>query len=246
MDKNYCIVPWDTKIMDMNVFQINYVPNLKYIELKTIDNKCSAENAGLSFIKVPGNDIDTIHALEKLGFNYIESQYEMHNIMKCKYKIPHYDKLFSISLVENWDTKSLGIICNIAKQTFDTDRYYIDSQVETHVSGERYQNWILDSFNDSNYRLYKYASLKTGDICSFYLVKKEGDITYLALQGVKPSMKGKGIGLSMLIDFFNYYYEIGNKRFYTIISGINDAALNEHIYLGFKIKTQKIVMRKIY
>lgn len=246
MCEEVTIVPWDTELIGNNVYEINYKNNFTFNELKKIDDFCYENKAHLSFIKVNGSDINTIHSLEKLGFNYIESQFEMRKEMKKKYELPHYDKLFSLSLVEISDTDSVKAICDIAKSTFDTDRYYIDPKIDNKISGKRYCNWILNSLGDEAYNLYEYKSRKTDEVVSFYLTKNDRTRIYLALQGVSPSMKGKGISLSMLIDYFNSHFAEGKNSFYTFVSGINRDALNEHIYLGFRIVNQTIVLRKYY
>lgn len=245
MNSNIAIVPWDTKLFNKNVFEIVYNPNLTANDYIKIDRECCS-NAYYSYVKINSEDIEAIHTLEKLGFNYIESQCKLKNVMKKEYDIRHYNKVFKLSVVNEIDTEDIKSICNIAKTTFDSDRYYMDPLIDNKISGERYNNWILSSFKDEYYNLYKYSYRKTNEIVSFYMTRNTTDGIYLALQGLAPSMKGKGISLSMLIDYFNACFNEGNKLFYTMISGINIDALNEHLSLGFKVVDNQIVLRKFY
>ena len=81
------LVDWDTKLFSKNVFEIQNNDYFDRAELKDIDNSCYSDGAFMSFIKVSNLDLEKIHYLEELGFNYMESQYEVKKTLTAPYKV---------------------------------------------------------------------------------------------------------------------------------------------------------------
>lgn len=235
----------DSKLFARNIFEINYEKDLTFAHLKDIDNECRLCNAYLVFIKVNSEDIKTIHFLEKLGFNYMECKYKLRIRLQKAYDIPHY-KHFYLKKIEKLNIKSVEEISKIVETTFVTDRYYIDPKIEKGLSGKRYKNWFINSFDDESYETYKYCFKSNNKIAAFLMIRREKSEIELVLAGVAPQFKNIGIFPSMLIEYLNMCYLWGEKSFYGFISGLNIDVFNIYNYLGFKIVDQKIVMRKIY
>jgi len=245
MNEKIKLVPWDSKVFDRNVFEIEYEKGFSFEDLVKIDNECKNQNANLSFIKVDSLDIKTVHNLEKLGFNYIEFQFKIEVGLVKTYELAHY-KNFYIKGVRKEDRLDIKNICKIAETTFTKDRYSIDPKIGKGLSGKRYKNWVLSSLDDDLYELYKYCFKSNDKIAAFLLVKNEGDKIYLALIGTDSELKGSGIVLSFLIEYLNTCYSKENKNIYTFISAINKDIFNIYNLLGFKIIEQSIVLRKVY
>ncbi|GAH77397.1 unnamed protein product, partial [marine sediment metagenome] len=161
------------------------------------------------------------------------------------YDISYY-KHFYLKKVEKSDTRVIEEISKIAETTFVTDRYCIDPKIKRGLSGKRYKNWFINSFNDESYETYKYCFKSNNKIAAFLMIKREKSEIYLALGGVAPQAKGVGIYLNLLIEYLNMCYKEGQKSFFTHISGLNIDVFNIYNYLGFKIIDQKSVLRKIY
>lgn len=240
------LVDWDTKLFSKNVFEIQDNDYFDRVELKEIDNSCYSDEAFMSFIKVNNHDLEKIHYLEELGFNYMESQYEIKKTLTAPYKVSPFSKHCILQILEYSDKQTIEKIENIITTTFDTDRYYLDPQLDKKYSGLRYRNWFLNSFNDQDFSMYYYISKKQDEIIGFYMVKHESKGTYLALGGISNDFKGYGFFAGFLIDYLNYAFSQGLKNFYSSISSHNLDILNIYIYLGFSVVDEKIVMRKIY
>ena len=240
------LVDWDTKLFNKNVFEIQNNDYFDRAELKEIDKSCYLDKAFMSFIKVNNLELEKIHYLEELGFNYMESQYRLKKMLTAPYKVSPFSKHCVLQAVDYSDIKTLENIENIVTTTFDTDRYYLDPKLDKKYSGLRYKNWFINSLNDQNYSIYSYVSKKHDDIIGFHMVKQEANDIYLALGGVSNDYKGYGFFASLLTDYLNYAFSQGFKKFYSSISSHNLEILNIYIYLGFSVVDEKIVMRKIY
>lgn len=240
------LVDWDTKLFNKNVFEVQNNDYFDKTELKDIDNSCYSDGAFMSFIKVNNLDLEKIHYLEELGFNYMESQYEVKKTLTAPYKVSPFSKHCTLQVLEYSDKRTIEYIERIVTTAFDTDRYYLDPKLDKEYSGLRYKNWFLNSLNDQNFSTYYYMSNKLDEIIGFLMVKHESKGIYLALGGISNDFKGFGFYASLLIDYLNYAFSQGFKNFYSSISSHNLEILNIYIYLGFSVVDEKIVMRKIY
>lgn len=240
------LVDWDTKLFNKNVFEIQDTDSFDKDELEEIDNSCYSGEAFMSFIKVNNHDLEKIHYLEKLGFNYMESQYEVKKTLTDSYKVSPLSRHCILQVLDYSDKGTIESIENIVTTSFDTDRYYLDPKLDKMYSGLRYKNWFLNSLNDKNYTTYYYLSKKQGKTIGFLMVKYELNGIYLALGGISNEFKGYGFYASLLTDYLNYAFSQGFKNFYSSISSHNLEIFNIYIYLGFSVVDEKIVMRKIY
>jgi hypothetical protein len=240
------LVDWDTKVFKKNVFEIQNTDFFDRNRIKEIDESCNSNEAFMSFIKVKNHEFDKIHYLEEIGFNYMESQYEIVKILTVPYKVSTYSKYCSLRLLDHSDGKTVDKLTNIITTIFDTDRYYLDPQLDKKYSGMRYKNWFLNSLSDEKFLTYYYLSKKDNNIIGFLMVKMESNEIYLALGGISNNFKGFGFYTSLLTDYLNQVYLNGVKKIFTTISCHNLEILNIYINLGFSVVDEKIVMRKIY
>ena len=239
MNFNYSIIPWDTKVIGKNVIEINNsfdIDKKVYNEFEA--NLSLLHSPYMLFCKVPINDINRIHFLEEYGYRYIETQFHILKRIQEKYKI-HLG--IEYSPIED---KDLASILDIAKTTFDTDRYSIDPFIGKTLAGERYSNWILDSINNEKYQLFKYIS--DNDIVGFHFIKVEDEKAFGLLGGVKQEYKSTGIGFYINLMFNNLLYDKGIKTLDTHISAANMDIFNIDIYMQYKIKDVMVVLRKIF
>jgi len=244
MQKN--LVEWDSKLFEKNVFEIRNEDYFDQNEFKEIDERCIFDQTFMSYIKVNSTELEKIHFLEDLGFNYMESQYEVKKIITEPYKTSPFSKHCLLKSLGCSDKEMIKKIEYIITTSFDTDRYYLDPKFDKKYSGLRYKNWFLNSLYDQNYLTNYYIAKRKGDLIGFLMVKNEFDKIYLALGGVSNEFKGFGFYASLLTDYLNQAFSQGHKTIYSSISSHNLEILNIYIYLGFGVVDEKIVMRKIY
>ncbi len=240
------LVEWDTKLLNKNVFEIQNTDYFSENELKEVDESCYNDNAFMSFIKLNNQDFRKIHYLEELGFNYMESQYELNKIITETSPGNLLSRHCLLQKLDYSNQKAVDEVIKIVTTTFDTDRYFLDPKLDEKYSGLRYKNWLLNSFHDEKYVTYAYISKKNGNTIGFLMAKNEPDETSLMLGGVSVEYKGYGFMVGLFNDYLNYAFSQGMKTVYTWISSHNLDIFNIFIYLGFRLTDEKIVMRKIY
>lgn len=234
----YNLISWDTKLFNQPVYEIlefdEDQPEFDRFEKELFREK----SPYMVFSKIIIRNIGKIHFLEQNGFSYIETQFHITKKITQPYEIKI--KLESSLVLE----EELPLITEIARTSFTTDRYSIDPNIGHEISGQRYQNWILDSFNKDDFLLYKYILDK--EIIGFTLMKIENKKAYGLLGGVKPDLKGSGLGLYMNLSSLNMLYNRGIRLIDTYISAANIDIFNIDIFIQYQIKDVKVVLRKIY
>ena len=99
------LVDWDTKLFNKKVFEIQNNDYFDRNELKAIDDSCYSDKAFMSFIKVNSLELEKIHYLEELGFNYMESQYELKKTLTVPYKVSPFSKHCILQVLDYSDKK---------------------------------------------------------------------------------------------------------------------------------------------
>jgi ribosomal protein S18 acetylase RimI-like enzyme len=246
MKEKLDFVSWDSNLLDKPVFEINYENQLDHHNISILDKECQEKKTFMTFLKIKNADIATIHFLESLDFNYMESQFKIMKNMKGLLENNIYNRFFDLKKIDGYNKSEISSILRIINTTFTTDRYHLDPQIPRQKSNKRYENWFLNALNNEKYTTFIYQNKKNNEIYGFLMVKEEEGGIYLGLGGVNENYKGYGIYTNLLTDYLNYAYSIGQKKFQTYISSHNIAVFNIYIYFGFHITEETIVMRKIY
>lgn len=193
--------------------------------------------------KCPVEDLANIHCAQTNGFQFIELQIKMTHKLKKKYPVSKQFEFSEVSSLEDVKT-----IQDIAAKTFDDDRLAIDPSLDNNMSEKRYSNYIQNSFDSEDQKLFKLTDKTSGKIVAFkthkYLENKE---VLLLLGGVKPELKNLGIGLINGFAELNELQSIGIKQIYTHISARNYPIMNMEISaFGFRVLQSYVVLRKLY
>jgi len=194
--------------------------------------------------KIPIENISEVHALENHGFHFVEFQIKSTIKIKGNYPTAGFPYIF-----ERIDTEEkLEPVLDIAKSTFEYDRFTIDPLLGKEISGERYKQYVLKSFQSADERVYRLYNPSGNETLAIKTHKYLGgnEVLFL-LGGVHPKYKNTGIGALNGYYELNELYKNGIKRGYTHISGGNYPVFNiEFGKIGFKIIAAFVVMRKIY
>jgi len=196
------------------------------------------------YVKLPISDLADIHCLNKLGFEFIETQFEMEKSVK-RIKNP-YENAFDF--VEVTSYKDLDKIIQLASTIFTDDRFTIDSSLPGDFAGKRYAEYIRQSFESSSEKVFALISKKDNVVCGLKSHKVISDKTVLLLLGgVDNKYKNTPIGLINAISEINYFVDMGYKKAVTHISARNTAIINlELSWLGYKVIEANVILRKIY
>lgn len=194
--------------------------------------------------KVPLENISDIHNLENHGFQLIECQIRSQIKLRQHYDTSAFPYLFE----EVTSEEQLPEVMEIARTTFVHDRLSIDPAIPSHISGERYQQYILKSFTATDEAIYRLIEKETGKTLAFKTHKYlDANNVQFLLGGVYPAYKKLGIGVVNAYFELNLLRNKGIRRGITHISAINYPVMNIEVsHLGFQVIGTFAVMRKIY
>jgi hypothetical protein len=193
--------------------------------------------------KVPMESLKGAHALENSGFRVIEFQ----NRCAIAFPKPYDVSAFPFDFERVTREEDLAAVLEIAGTTFTHDRFYLDPCLDAGLSGTRYREYVRQSFHSPNEAVYRLVSRKTGLTVAFKTHRyfSSTEVLFL-LQGVRPDLKNKGVGV------INEYFETnelirkGYQKGITHISGANYAIVNFVASLGYRFVSSFAVLRKIY
>ncbi len=198
--------------------------------------------------KVPAEDLESVHALEKNGFHFLEFQLRLTGTISREYDTSAYPYRY----VKVTSEAELQPVLAIVSTMFEHDRFSRDPLLQAagsaSASDERYRRYIMKSLTSRDECVFRLVSDATGDTVAFgthrHLRESEA---LLLLGGVKSDLRRSGLG--MINDHFglNQLRREGIRRFTTHMSAANYPILNMEIRaLGFRVVAGLVVMRKAY
>jgi len=194
--------------------------------------------------KIPLENIAEVHALERHGFNLIECQIRSTKLLRKPYEVARYN----FDFLEVTSETELTNVLDIAATTFTHDRFSVDHELGTAISGKRYQEYVRKSFRSPNEAVYRLVNRSTGQTVAFKTHLYQGNNEVLCLQG-GVRVEKVNLGLGVVNDYFeqNELIRKGIKRITTHISASNLPIFNLEIGdLGFRVIGTFAVLRKIY
>lgn len=194
-------------------------------------------------LKIPVEELSTIHIAEACGFQFIEMQIKMTHKLKKRYPG---SKQFEFVEVTNQD--DVKKIQDFAGTTFIDDRLVIDPLIDSETAYKRHVKYIISSYKSDNQKLYKLVEVQSNKIVAFKTHKYlENNEVLLLLGGVLPIFKNLGVGLINGYAELNELQKQGKQRVFTHISARNSPIMNMEIgALNFKVVQSYLVLRKIY
>ena len=195
-------------------------------------------------VKIPVENLQAIHFLEKMGFNFVELQIREKISLKKTFDIP--SKQYSLKLIQS--TSDLEKVLAIAGTTFTDDRFRIDPLLDPKISTARYELFVKQSYEEKDQRVYGLINNKTLEILGFKTHKYlDSSKAMLFLGGIHTKYKSLGLGIILALLELNELKRNGIKKVYTHISARNYNVMNlELTKIGFKVDTSYVVLRKIY
>jgi hypothetical protein len=196
-------------------------------------------------IKIPVSELSFLHSLEKIGFNFMECQYQISRNLK-DYSPP---EVFS-SLLEEVTTVSIDknsqqlnwLLGNIETDMFSTDRIYLDPTFPSGTASLRYKNWIKDIF--FNDQTMCFNVIKNNVSVGFGIAKIDeckGDVQNI-LGGCWKSYQGLGLGPAFIHAPFLYFRNKA-KRIITNISSNNIAVFRLYSLFSYRVDKACYVLR---
>jgi hypothetical protein len=195
-------------------------------------------------LKVPVEDLRTLHAAEDAGFRFVEVQLRLtHRLTKPFAVGPQPYRFERVTTNE-----ALAPVLEIASTGFTEDRFSSDPFVPASISGERYRAYVAKSFATGDERVYRLVNAETDETVAFKTHRITSPTEVLCLLGaVKPAYRGTPLPVINEYYEFNMLRESGIKQITTHVSVRNYGVTNLEIgRLGFKIAAASVVLRKWY
>lgn len=197
------------------------------------------------YCKVPIEDLYAVQYLEDQGFRLVECQ------LRCAVKL---QRPFPVAAFRGYAfepvtcEEDLAEVLDIAAATFVHDRWRVDAGLAPELAGERYRQYVRNSFQDPRESVYRLRDRESGRVLGF---KTHRDVApkevLFLLGGVHPDFKNQGLGLINEYFEFNELMARGFRKGITHISAANYPVFNLEVGgLGFRVLTTFAVLRKLY
>ena len=199
------------------------------------------------YVKIPIEDLEKIHYMERNGFEFVECQFELFRRFSKLYDIETYDNDMEVSVVDN--ETDLEEVKQISDEIFsEVDRINIDKKLPSDIGKKRYRLYLDNSYKQDNQIIYKSTDKNTNKIIGFssFLFKDAKSAMHL-IGGSLPEYQRTNLNYIGNCVTYNNFYMQGRKNITTHISAGNIKIAN---YLmngfGFKVKKTYVVLRKLY
>lgn len=196
-------------------------------------------------VKIPIENLNDIHALEKIGFNFIETQIK--EILRLKKPLNPFS-FYPYKLEQVSNESDLDAVLEIAANTFKHDRFSLDPMIPDKFSGDRYKFLVRQSYEQKDEFVYKFFNSQTGEILGFKTHKiLAADEALMYLGGIAEKYKRSPLPVINGYLELNELFQKGITRVTTHISGNNYGVLNLEVKeFGYKVTQVYMVLRKIY
>lgn len=223
--------PWDTAIMGYPVWQITHMEvRARCVGEALRDFETARDQAGVRLIscRLPHARLTDSIFLEEHGFRFIEMLYQPELAL-----VPGQagGDFVPLSVRRALDVDLPNII-KIAGKAFVNERFHIDPRLGPELGNQRYRNWVRNSFNHPDQRLYV---LNDGTkIVAFFITEMQSDdVCYWHLNAVSPEAQGLGYGRRAWQTMIRQAANAGAKCVRTSIVARNERVLNLYARLGF-------------
>lgn len=181
-----------------------------------------------SVAKIPSENLTLLHKLEAIGYNYIETQF---NICVAASEIGRIDKKWN-KIIDETDYRKVTnadqleiILSNINTGLFHYDRISLDEKLGREKSAVRYCNWIQDLYSDSATEIF--CLLKHGNTAGFFIIRDGlNNSIHSIIAGVFNKYQGQGLSVAVIYFYLKLAKERNAKNVFTSFSSNNIAMLN--------------------
>jgi len=197
-------------------------------------------------IKLPVGNIEVLHALEDVGFRFLESQFELVDHFNVDDLVDQLHRLkldLESEVIPKDHDQWQRVLSKVTPGMFVTDRVALDPCFGPDIACKRYLNWCWDLYEnpDSQMTVYKCQGREVAFNLLVYDSKKGKNDGVLG--GVFEEFKDAGLGVAVVLD------EIGRRKFgkrKTHVSSNNLPVLRLHQRCGRIITNEVYVLRKVY
>lgn len=197
---------------------------------------------GVVYCKVHARDLLAIHELSRLGFIYVETQLNL--FCRLKPTADHLKFPYAFFEVKTFDELHKPI--EMAETIFDSDRFSLDPMFGRDFSAKRFREYLLQSFANSNDRIFLMKDCLTNEVVSFSSIRDiGGGGIRLLIGGICRQSQGAGLGVIHDSLAFSEYHRLGYRTAQTTVSAVNYPVINLEIrHFKFRVQSTNLVLRK--
>jgi hypothetical protein len=206
------------------------------------------KNFRYTVVKIPSDNLKLLHSLEAIGFEFIETQF---NICVATTEIDKIDKKWFRVIDDTGYQKVRSnhdldvILSNVGKGMFNRDRISLDEKLGKETSSLRYINWIKDIYKDTNAEIYYLT--KHGKEAGFFIVREGAEKSiHSIIAGIFSKYQGHGLSIALIYYYLKLASERKAKSVFTSFSSNNIGMLNTFTKtVSFKTLNIFYVLRKL-
>lgn len=201
-----------------------------------------------SVAKIPSDNLPLLHRLERIGYNYIETQF---NICVSTSEFDRLDKKWD-KIIDDTDLEKVNVIndleyilTNIRSGMFYCDRISVDEKLGKETSAKRYINWIKDLFEDTGTEIY--FLLKHGNKVGFLVIRNRlNNSMDSVIAGVFSKYRGQGLSVAIIYFYLKLAKARNARNIFTSFSSNNMLMLNSFTKtVSFKTLNVLYVLRRL-
>ena len=202
---------------------------------RRFDDWCRASNIRFVSMRAPASDLAIVHALERSGFDYIESW--VYNTFTLKHLGAPPAGTSELRLAGPADCDHM---VRWSAGAFATQRFHADHRFDRDKAESVYAKWIRTSFADPGQQV---LALDIDGAPAAFMVYSKSDLSDLLgakfamwkLAVVNPSQRGRGLGAEFFTALLHHHRKEGLDVVESGVSIRNLASLNLHNKMRFKI-----------
>lgn len=231
MTMTWSLAPWDEPACRFPVIQITAMqalgPNAT-ADMRQFEMARDAVGAGLVSCRLAHDHLVESMLLEDHGFRFVEMIYAP------EITLSNFDAGSNLDLlpVKRASEDDMPTLLEIARTSFNNERFKMDPRLDPRISDQRFQNWVASSLHHPSQELYVISD--GSRIVAFFVTELLNEGTcYWHLNAIAPDAQGQGYGRRVWLSMLMQAAGAGAKRVRTSIAARNHRVLNLYARLGF-------------
>lgn len=232
---------WEKRNLGVDVVEVTCSEKDDAVEIETVLKKITVP---YSVVKVPCGQTNLIQQVQKCGYQYIETSFQVEFKGKEIILPRMYQRFLPYIKIEEASNVLKEKVLNEIKEgmIFETDRIARDPFFGVQKAGRRYYNWATDELNKGAYLAI--AFYKDVPVAFGINYHREEEVYDAFLGGTFSEEAHRGLGFLSLYANMKSIEKQGGKVITTRLSSNNSPILRLHMQYGYEIKSMQDIFIK--
>jgi len=236
---------WEKRNLGLEALEIEIEKSDKTDVLRTVLKE--SHNFQYVVVKLPVGNLAILHELERNGFFFLETQFEIFRKLKEIVTYPKYvnNLLHDVKLKKISGKANISdLIERLDEKIFSSDRISLDPEFSVKVGNKRYQKWIRDEVYRKGSEIFEFEHLEKS--IGFIMVNDDGSNKLRGLLGgIYSEYHEGGYGICLIEKPFDLCLMKKKNLYWTRISSNNVAVLKLYFRMNYHVRDVIYVLRKI-